>query len=261
LGALVWGQSGGYAVVDFGYEGFAGVQGVFGGVYGVEELYEDDAGVDGETAFFHDAVRVGAGHGNDRNAGLDGHDRSSLLEWLQAAVRAARTFGINQKRLALTKGFYGFFNAFDGGVSIRAIDGDEAGLREGLADDGDLEKRALEENGDAARDGADDGRGVRGAGVICGKDASAGRDAFGTLDLDMDADAVDEEHDALDGGPVERIEVFGEVGVEDEGRPDEEDIEEEEEADEGGAKHWFRNFGGIGEWGQGGRGENENWRI
>ena len=61
--------------------------------------------------------------------------------------------------------------------------------------------------------------------------------AFDALDLNVDADAVHEEHHAFDGGPIEWIDIFCEVGVEDERGAGDENVEREEEADEGGAEH------------------------
>ena len=56
-----------------------------------------------QLAFFHDAMGIGTSDRDNGHAGLDGHDRSSLLEMLKAAIGAARAFGINQKGLAVRR--------------------------------------------------------------------------------------------------------------------------------------------------------------
>ena len=168
-----------------------------GSVDGIQEFDEDFAGMDVDFALFHDAMRAGTGHRDDGNTGLDGHNGSSLLEWLEAAIGTPRTFGIDEERLAVAEGFDGFVDAFDGGVSIETIDRDEMSEMEGLADDGPIEERTFEENSNASRDGADDGWGVSGAGVIRSENAGAGRDAVSAFDLDVNSDTIHEEHHAF----------------------------------------------------------------
>ena len=241
-GALVGGEGGGYAVVDFLDQGFAVVEGVGSGVDGIEEFHENFTGMDDEFAFFHNAVRAGAGDRNHRNTRLDGHDGSSLLELLEAAVGTARAFGVDQERLSVAQGLDGFVDAVDGGLAIETIDRNEMGEMEGLADDGPVEQRAFEENGDAAGDGTDNGGSIGGTGVIRGENAGAGRNALGAFHLDADTDAVDEEHHTFQAGPIERIDVFGEEGINEKRRADDQDVEADENGNEGGTEHGLIRF-------------------
>ena len=213
------------------------IEGVLRGVDGVAELDENFAGMNDELAFLHDAMRARAGHGNDGNSRLDGHDRSSLFELLKAAIGTARAFRVDEEGLAVAQGFDGLVDAVDSGLAIETIDGNEVREVKGLADDGPVEERTLEKNGDAARDGADHGGGVGGTGVIRGEDAGAGRNALGAFHVDVDAGAVDEKHDAFHSGPVEGINVLGEEGVDQQRRADDEDIETDENGNESGTEH------------------------
>jgi hypothetical protein len=216
------------------------VQGVLRGVNGIQEFDENFAGIDVELALFHDAMGAGTGYRNNWDARLDGHDRSSLLEWLEAAIGTAGAFRIDEEGLAVAQGFDGFVDAFDGGVAMETIDGDEVRKMEGLADDGPVEERALEENGDATRNGADDGRGVRGTGVIRGENAGTGRDALDAFYFHVNADAVHEEHYASYASPVERIDMFGEESVDEQGRASDQNVEAEKNGNEGGTEHGLR---------------------
>src|ERR1700721_1473695 len=179
-------------------EVFALVESVLGGVNGWKEFDQDFARADFQFSLFHDAVSVGTGNRHQRNAGLDGHHRGSLLEFLQAAVGAARALGINQKTLPALQRFGGFFEANNGGVPIKAVHGDEPGEVESLADNRIFEERALEENGDAAGDGADDGGCVGSTGVIGGEDNRAGGNALNALPLDGARGGVNKKNEALD---------------------------------------------------------------
>jgi hypothetical protein len=218
-------------------EGLALIEGVLRGIDGFEEFDQDFAGLDAEPAFFHDAMSSGTSDGDDGHSPPDGHDRSSLLEFLQAAVRATRAFRINQKGLASAKGFGCFFEAGDCGFAIEAIHGNEMGQMEGLAYNGPFKERALQENGDAAGNGADDGGSVRGAGVIRGENAGARGDTIESLDAHTHADAANEEHNASYAAPVKWINVLGDKGVDEQRRASNEDVEGEENAHEGGAEH------------------------
>jgi len=108
-GALIGREAGGELVLEAIVEGLALIERILRGVDGGEEFDDDFAGLDADFAFFHDAMSAGTGDGHNGHSRFYGHDRSSLLEFLQAAVRAAGAFGINQKRLATTKSCGSFF--------------------------------------------------------------------------------------------------------------------------------------------------------
>jgi hypothetical protein len=241
-GTLVGRKCGGYAVMDFLHQGFALIEGIKVGVHGIEEFHDDFARMDDEFAFLHDAMRAGAGYGNDRNSGFDGHDCGPLLEVLQATIGAASTFGVDKERLAVAQGVDGLVYAFDGGLAIETVDRNEMSQVEGLADNGPVEQRAFEENGDAAWDGADYGGGVSGTGVIRGENAGSGRDAFRAFHLDMDSGTVDEEHHAFQAGPVEWVDMFCEESVDEQRRADDQDIEANENGNESSTEHGLIRF-------------------
>ena len=139
--------------------------------------------------------------------------------------------------MAFANGFGGFVDAFDGGIAIETIDRDKMRKPECLTDNGPIEQRTLQENGDAAGDGADHRGCVGRTGMVCGKDASTRRDTLGTFDVDMNADTVDEEHDPFDASPVKGIDVPGEKGIQEQRRANEENVKREEYGHKGCAEH------------------------
>jgi len=66
------------------------------------------------------------------------------------------------------------------------------------------------------------------------RDDRAGRNALDALHSYADADGIHKKHDALDGRPVKRIGIFCKHGVNEQRRPDDEDIEREEHEHESG---------------------------
>src|SRR5690349_18081862 len=98
--ALVGRESGGHGVVHDLVELLAVVEGIDCRIDGSEKFDENFAGMDDQGTLFHNAVSAGAGHRHDRHSCLDGHDDSPLLELLEAAIGAARTFGVDEKRLS-----------------------------------------------------------------------------------------------------------------------------------------------------------------
>ena len=196
-----------------------------GRVDGIEKFNDDFAGGDAEAAFLHDAMSVGASYGNDGDTCFDGHDRGALFQFLETAVWAAGALGIDQKGLAVAKGEGGFFEADYCGVAIEAVNRDEVREVKGLARDGKSEQRTFKKDGNAAGDGPDDGGWICGTGVVGGEDTGLLRDAFESLDADAYTDGTDEEHDTSDGGPVKRINVPGDGGVEKKRRADDQNVE------------------------------------
>jgi hypothetical protein len=110
----------------------------------------------------------------------------------------------------------------------------------GLSNDGPFEERALEENGNAAGNGADYRGGICGTGVICGEDAGALGNALGALDTNTNADAADKKHDAFNTRPVEWIDMFRYERVEKERRPENQCVEGDRNGNEGCTKHGLR---------------------
>jgi hypothetical protein len=216
---------------------FAVFERVAGGVYGIEKFDEDFAAVDDQRALFHDAVSAGASDRDDGDAGLDGHDDRALFEILQAAVGAAGAFGVNEEGLAFLHGRDSLFEASDGGIVSRAVHGNEMGQLEGLADDGVFEKRFFEKDGDAARDGVDDGGSVGSAGVVGYEQARAGGNAFCAEDSYTDAYSAAEKHGATGTGPVEGVRTFDKNAVDQERDANDDDVQGEEDGDEECAEH------------------------
>lgn len=224
-------------VVEAHVERFSLLECVLGGIDRLEKLNKDIARVYFEFALLHDAVSARAGDRYNRHAGLDRHYRSPLLKFLQTSIGAASSLRVNQEGLAVAKGLRGFLQADDRGIAIAAIDGNEMCEVEGLSDDWPFEKGALQKNGDASRDTPDDGWGIGGTRVIRSKDHGAGGDALDAFCMNADANASDEEHNAVHASPVERINVSGDQRVNEQRWSQQKDVEAQKYTDEGSAKH------------------------
>ena len=85
-------------------------------------------------------MRARAHDRDDGHAGFDGHHYRTLFELLQAAIRAARAFGVDQERLAALERLRGFLDAGKRRFAGTSIDGDEMSRQKGLSDDGPFEK-------------------------------------------------------------------------------------------------------------------------
>src|SRR5258708_25826708 len=115
----------------------------------------------------------------------------------------------------------------------------------GVGEHGVIEKGGAQEEGDTAGDGTDDSRRVRRTGVVGGEDDRAGRNALDTLHSYADADGIHKKHDSLDGRPVKRIGIFCEHSVNEQRRPEDEDIKREEHEHESGTQHGLLKLSGI----------------
>ena len=107
----------------------------------LSESHRNFSRLDDQRVFLHDAMRAGAGHRHDRNSRLDGHDEGTLFEPLQAAIRAARSLGIDQERKSFAHIFDGLLDAGERGVAILAVHGNEFRQTKRQADDGNIEQR------------------------------------------------------------------------------------------------------------------------
>ena len=73
--------------------------------------------------------------------------------------------------------------------------------------------------------------------MVGGKNTRFRRDALESLDLDVDANAIDEKHDAANSGPIEGIGISRDCGINKQRWPYEEDVERNCDADKRSAKH------------------------
>src|SRR5439155_1287696 len=92
-----------------------------------------------------------------------------VLEFLQAAVRAARAFRVNQERLPGLERLSGFLHTSNGRVASTSIDRNKMGRPKSLPHDGPLEERFFQQNHNPARNGAHNRGSVGGTCMIRGK--------------------------------------------------------------------------------------------
>jgi hypothetical protein len=73
--------------------------------------------------------------------------------------------------------------------------------------------------------------------MICDKEADASRDALEALDANPDANGSDKKHHALYTCPIDRVRVTSDQGIDEQRRPDNQDVGRQEDANEKSPEH------------------------
>ena len=161
-----------------------------------------------QRALFHHPLRSRTCDRHDRHAALDGHHHRAFLEFLQAAVGTARSFRIDQERLAIAHRFDRFFNGRNRRVLLRSINRDEMRQLKRLTDNRVREQRFLQQDRNSARNRTDHRRRIRRTGMVGDEQASPGRNSLGAGHANAHADRAHQKHYAVDAGPIQRIRIF-----------------------------------------------------
>src|SRR6266702_7994662 len=124
-GALIRWQARGHHLADVFVQGIALFEGVFGSVDWLKKFDQDLSRVNHQLALSHYAVSARADHWHNRHTRRNRHHDSALLEFLQAAIRTARPFLVDQERLSGLEGFARFLHAGNRRIAGAAIHTDE----------------------------------------------------------------------------------------------------------------------------------------
>ena len=116
------------------------------------------------------------------------------------------------------------------------------GRPKSLSHDGPLEERFFQQNRNPARDGAHNRGSVGGTCMIRGKQAHARGDVLQAFHANFHANGADKKHYAFHARPINRIGIARDEGVDEQRRPDDQDIQGQENANEKSAQHRQANF-------------------
>src|SRR6266481_8767674 len=212
-------------------------QGILGSIDRLEEFDDDLSWMNDQRPLLHDAMCARTSHGDNGHARLNRHYDRALLKFLKPPIRTSRAFGVDQERLPGLESFRGLFNAGDCRVACASIDGDKMRRRKRLPHDRPLEQGFLQENSDSSWDCTNDRRRIGRARVVRGKEANARGDTLEALHAHPDAYSAHKKHHSLYTGPINRIRIACDQSIDEQRRPDEQNVQGQEDANKKSPKH------------------------
>src|SRR6266851_967724 len=161
------------------------------------------------------------------------HNRVELLPLLErvlGGINRRKEFHqdfsrMNQERLPAAHRLNGFFQAGNCRFLLRAIDRNKVSQTKCLSDDRIPEERLLQQNSNSPWYRVDHRGSINRAGMVRDEQTSAGWNSLRAYNAHARSDRTHKEHDAANSGPVQRIRILGNDGVDEQWNSGSDDIQ------------------------------------